>query len=112
MRAGTLRERVIVHKDAGTAANDDGHVSEVDSTQSRVWASVLPATGNSRFANLQLQADVTFVVRMRYDTVAAAIRPAWWITRDNGTRLNVLHAYDPTGRRAEIELLCNERVGA
>lgn len=57
-----------------------------------------------------MMADVTWIVRMRYDELTAAITPAMWLKiKTTSQRLNIRRAYDPNMRRRTIEIECTER---
>jgi head-tail adaptor len=50
------------------------------------------------------QAIVEWIVKMRFDTVTAAINAQMWIVLPGSERLNITSVYDPDGRRRDIEI--------
>lgn len=111
-RAADYRTRVIVcEQDSTATANDDGEIPETEKEMYLRWARVHPVRGRERDVNDQLQADVTHLVTMRYDTATAAITHENWLKiRKGGDRLNILRAYDPDRRRREIVMECVQRI--
>ena len=65
MRAGRLRHRVVIEKNAPTA---DGSGALVDAwtTFATRWASVEPLSGREFFASRQIEAEVTTRIRLRH----------------------------------------------
>jgi SPP1 family predicted phage head-tail adaptor len=106
---GEYDHRVTICKNEPTT-NDDGQqvLNETDWIQR--WASVRPVSGTERFGPQQVQADVTYRVRMHSDTQTRAITPEMWLKLKDGTQLNIKRVVDLEGRKMEMEMECNERV--
>jgi len=105
---GEYDQRVAIYRDTGSV-NADGQRLENDAMVARRWAKVEPAGGGERFANQQQHAETTHKVRMRSDTITRTLSGRDWIRLRDGTRLDVLRAYDVDLRRVEIALECKER---
>jgi SPP1 family predicted phage head-tail adaptor len=109
MRAGTLRHRVKIQKNNGTAG-DYGEQSDnwqtVAEPDGVVWASVSPLSGRELLLAQQVNAEATIRVSMRY-----------WkgLTTDHhilhGTReLAIVSIVDRDDRHRDLELMCREAV--
>jgi len=107
--AGEYDHRVTICKNEPTT-NDDGQQVENEVEWIRRWANVRPISGTERYGPQQVQADVTYRVRMRSDTQTRTITPEMWLKLRDGTQLNIRRAYDLELRKIEIEMECNERV--
>ena len=105
MQSGRLRERVTIQQQSITRDSYGGEVINW-TTFASVWASVLPAASGERFIRGAVQelAKITHTVRIRY---RAGITPKMRISWD-GRLLYVQTITDPTGRRAELVLMCEE----
>ena len=108
-RAGEYDQRVTVCKNDPTT-NPDGQQVPAEDEWIRRWASVLPVSGRERLLAQQTQADITYRVRMRYDTQTKTIMPQWHLKLRDGTVLNIKRVFDVEMRKTEIELECNQRV--
>lgn len=106
-----IRDRVtFTRNDPGRSANTDGQLAESAEERFTRWAEVAPLRGRERFLAQQTQADVSYLIRVRYDRETAAVDPSWWLTLTDGTRLNIVRAFDPDRGRQWIEIECNERI--
>lgn len=104
MRSGTLRHRITLQQDAGTA-DSAGQVIENWST----WlanepAEVIETGGSESLRGQQIDATATHVVRIRYRTgVTERLRIVW------GTRvLGIVNVRDIDGRRRELWITARE----
>lgn len=108
MRIGPLRKRITLQRDGGATQDAAGQPVAAWQTVATVWAEVVPAAGLERFVPgaAQETAVLTHRVRIRYRTgVTPGMRALW------GSRvLDIERVDDPTGRRAELALLCRELV--
>jgi head-tail adaptor len=111
-RTSGYRTRVIVcRQDSSATAEDDGEIAESEEEVCTRWAHVWPVRGRERDVNDSLVADVTHLVRLRYDEITSDIDHKYWLTCvTTSERLNIVRAYDPDRRRREIELQCVQRV--
>lgn len=110
-KRGEYRTQITIYEQtSGTTPNADGQVPEAETAFLERWAKVIPIHGRERFLAQQTQADVTHFVRMRYDSDTKTITPKMWVKLRDGTRLNIVRAYDPDAGRCEIELECNEPI--
>jgi SPP1 family predicted phage head-tail adaptor len=108
---GDYDQRITVYQNkSGRSANPDGQRPEDGEVVCTRWGKALPVTGTENFQNQQTAANVTWRVWIHSDAESRTIAPKMWLVLADGTRLNVLRAFDPDGRRMEIELECVERV--
>lgn len=107
--AGDYNHRVTVCKNDPTS-NPDGQKVPAESEWIRRWAKVTPLAGRERLLAQQTQADITYRVRMRYDTQTKTIRPKMHLKLRDGTVLNIKRVFDVEMRKTEIEMECNQRV--
>lgn len=105
MQSGRLRERVTIQQQSITrAANGEEIVTWAD--VATVWASVLPKASGERFivGAAQELAKISHTVRIRYRAgITPKMRLSW-----TGRLLYINSITDPTGRRAEMVLMCEE----
>lgn len=106
MRAGRLRHRVTIQQPAETR-DADGAVIESWNTYAVRSASVEPKTGRERWVSDQRFAEVDYLVRLRYDSVAVAITPKMRVSYD-GRIFNITAVIHVNERRREIHLMCQE----
>lgn len=107
MRAGRLRERVTIQQETIIR---DSFGAEVPSwvDVATVWASVLPGSSGERYiATVAMtQAEISHTVRIRYRAgLGPKLRLGW-----SARILDILSVVDPTGRQAELVLLCSEVI--
>ena len=107
--AGEYDQRVTVYKNVPTT-NPDGQQVAAENGWIVRWAKVTPVSGQERGLAQQTQADVTYRVRMRYDTQTKTITPPMHLKLRDGTVLNITRAFDVEMRKTEMELECNQRV--
>jgi SPP1 family predicted phage head-tail adaptor len=100
----------VYRNDATRAANADGQRPESAETICTRWVSVLPRQSAERYVARQLKSDITHVVRMRRDSVTKDITGKYWLVLTDGTRLNIVGAYDVDNRHMEMELDCIQRA--
>lgn len=105
MQSGRLRHRVTIQRQTVTR---DAYGGEVVTwgTLAEVWALCLPLTGRERYVSAAAQelSDLSYGVRIRHRTdVDPKMRVVW------GTKvLDIQSVQDPTGRGAELVLLCRD----
>jgi SPP1 family predicted phage head-tail adaptor len=108
MRIGPLRHRVTIQ--SSTPVQDD-HGEPIDAwaniaTNPNIWADVQSAPAGEKFLSgaQQVQATVSHKVKIRYRTdVTVQMRLV------EGSRyLYIENVVDPTGRTAELILMCRE----
>ncbi len=109
VRAGTYDQRLSVCKNEPTT-NPDGQKVANETVWIQRWASVKPISGRERLLAQQTQADVTYLVRMRYDTQTRTITPKMHLKLRDGTVLNISRVFDVDMMRTEIECECTQRV--
>lgn len=107
--AGAYNQRISICKNEPTT-NTDGQRPANENVWIQRWASVNPLSGRERLIAQQTQADVTYRVRMRYDTQTKTIDPTMHLKLRDGTVLNITRAFDLEMAKTEIELECTRRV--
>lgn len=108
MRAGRLRHIITLQRrSVARTGSGDEVVTWADWKTRR--AAVAPLNGREYFAAKQETAEVNHRVRIRYDTVVAAVT-----VKDRvkfGTRVfDIQFVIDPEERHRELILMCLERV--
>lgn len=106
--AGQYDQQVRVWKNTPTT-NTDGQRVEGPTLWITRWARVTPVNAGERIVAQQMQADITHRVRIRSDTQTRQLTPAMWLKLADGTRLDIVRAYDVDLRRVELELECKQR---
>ncbi len=104
MRAGELRERIIIQANRPTR---DGFNAEVAvwSTFATVWARVETLSGSESITQQAASANLTHRVTIRYlANVAPTMRVSW------EDRTLEIVAVVPDDRRREMKLMCTEVV--
>jgi len=103
MRAGALRERVIVQQ-ASDSQDAIGTVTRTWTTFATVWAEIRPIRGGEGLAGDQVVADMTHTIRIRY---LAGLTPKMRILY--GARVfEIQFAANLYERDREMELSCKE----
>lgn len=105
MQAGRLREQVTIQQQS---VSRDEYGAEVIAWAdvATVWASVLPRASGERFVTgaVQVQAEISHAVRIRYRTGLTAKMRLLWESR----YLYIETIADPEGRTRELVLMCRE----
>ena len=103
MMIGRLRHRITIQTRTQTQ-DAYGQPSDTWSTLATVWARIEDARGNERLAALQVRAEVSRMVTIRYlSTVTERCRVVW------GDRtLEIVEIVVPENRNAEMRLMCKE----
>lgn len=104
MRAGWLRERVVVQKKSVTRNTYGEEVIawvEVDT----YWAAVEPLRGREYMEGRQLDAAIDTRIRIRYDNIG--IGPEMRVTYRNHV-YNIIAVVHVLERQRELHLMCQE----
>ena len=104
MRAGRLRHRVKIQAPFKDNAPGSGEITWND--YATVWASIEPLRGREFFEALQVNAEVTGKVIMRY---LAGVSPDMRILHGNRV-FEILSIIDVEERHRELQLMVTERV--
>lgn len=106
----SARYNVRVRIEQASSALDD--IGGPDTTWSKYadrWASVAPSNGREYQNAMAIIADLAAIVRLRYDTLTAAITPRMRIVR--GNRLwNIASVANDGEQNREMVLYCTEVV--
>lgn len=106
MQAGTLRHRVQIQKYTETRNTKTGQLTETWIPSGSVWAAVEPLNGNERFEAMQVKAQVTTRIRMRY---LPELSPKDRIK--HGSRVFLIeHIINMNERNRELHAMCREQV--
>ncbi len=107
MRAGKLRQRVILQRRAETT-DAQGGIEESWTTLGYRWASVEPLKGTELFTAQQVKPQMTHRVRLRWDSEPLLSSKDRLQMRDSGRILNIGSMLNVDERRREFELMCEE----
>ena len=105
MQSGRLRDPITIQHQSVTRDQYGGEIVTWI-TFATGWASVLPAASGERFIRGAVQelAKITHTLRVRYRAgITPKMRISW-----AGRILYIQTITDPTGRRAELVLMCEE----
>lgn len=103
MRAGTLRYRVTIQRNAMDAANAYGEQIELWSDVATVWADVLPMTGSESWKAKQVQPEATVQVTMRLNSEVTTADRLLYAGR-------YLYPLSVTSDLTETRILCMEKL--
>ena len=106
MRAGRLRERVVIQESTGGNPSASGERTDTWSTVMTRWAELIPQGGREFMAAQQVRNEMTHLVRMRYEST---------ITPDMRLKLGSRYLYiigieNVRERERELRLSCVEEV--
>jgi SPP1 family predicted phage head-tail adaptor len=105
MNIGKLRHRVKIYDKGTITRNGTGEeIPAYDALVATVWAAVEPLTGREFIEATQVQADVTFRIRIRY---RSDIRPEMRVVEGSHT-YQIESVLDQGGERKETHLMCHE----
>lgn len=105
MRAGTLRERIVIHAPVTV------HDPEWGPTDGEAWeqvanvaASVTPSNAGESVRDQKVQSTIGYTIKLRYlDGIDSRHRITW-----RGRRLDIVSVTDPTQRRRELVIEAKE----
>jgi len=105
MRAGTLRQKVLIQQNTPSR---DSYGAEVEAwtDYAEVWASIEPARGREFWESQQVNAEVTGKIRIRYlEEVTPKMRVK------HGSRIfEIIAVINPEERNRELQLMVKERI--
>lgn len=103
MRAGTLRERVVIQASVPATDSEWGRVEQWQDV-AETWANVKPAGGGESVKDQGVQSSLGYKVRIRFRSgVTSANRLVW-----RGRVLDIVSAVDPDARRRELLITAKE----
>ncbi|HRC61626.1 MAG TPA: phage head closure protein [Dehalococcoidia bacterium] len=113
MRAGRLRNRVVIQRRTG-AVNAFNEPTDTWSALATVWAGIEPISGREYFAAQQVQSELTHRVTIRYlEGVTPKDRVAWTDPATQATRyFDIRAVIDRDERHREQQLMCVEHAGS
>lgn len=109
---GRLRERVTIQK-LGDTPERDASCAEIAVWEdvATVWASVEAVSGGEMMRNGQVQANTTYLVKIRHrEGVTPKHRLIWVTSKPADKVLNIKAAPPTTGAANSLELVCVEEV--
>lgn len=107
MRAGELRNRVIIQQKSISRNNPERIAVESWVDVVTVWAEVKDLRGKEFFQAQAVNAEVTAIIRIRYRTGITPVMRVKFGSRIFGITSPPI---DPDGRRTELQLMCKELV--
>lgn len=105
MRIGNMRQRITIQKESRGGDSGGGFEENWTDVATR-WAGVRPVTGRERETGMQLEAQVTHIVTMRY---LDGLNPGMRILL-KGRALNIRRVLNLEERNRWMELQCEEGV--
>lgn len=105
--AGDYDQRIAI-QERGTTTNGHGEVVPNWTDVAKVWAKIMPVRGREYFAAGQLQHDVDHVISFRYGVAVTVEHRVLWLGR--GTPFEIVSVIEPSGAKADIELMCKTGV--
>ncbi len=108
MEAGKLRHPISIQQDAGNTKDAAGHriANWTEISGGAVWASVEPLTGRELYMAMQVQAQVTHKIKIRY---VSGVTPKMRVVY--GSRnFNIESVLNIEERNIEMHLMCKENV--
>lgn len=102
MRAGTLREKVVIYQPP-TARNAYGEVDGAWMSVASVWADIRPLVGNEALRGAVETAQTPYRVRIRY---LGSVDTSMRIVRADGTVLEIRAVQHVDNRKRETVLAC------
>ena len=105
LAAGRLRHRVTFQ--TFTTVTDAGGGETKDWVDGdTVWAAIEPLSGSERIEAMQVSPSLSHRIRIRHrDGITAAVR-----LQHDGRTFDITAVFDPDGRRAELEILAEEKL--
>lgn len=101
--AGELDQRVELY-DLEEAQDAGGHPVPSERLVKKLWAKITSVGGGEHGRGAQIEAGVTTLVRIWFRKNVTT--QMWFVHR--GRRLNIVRAYDETGRREFTDCQCKE----
>ncbi len=110
MRAGELRHPITIQM-ATTGRDSVGERTMTWTSGRNTWAAIWPLRGEEYFASQQLQAGLTYKVRIRFQTLAngTTISPEHRI-KVNSDYLAINSVTNIDERNIMLEMLCTEDI--
>ena len=103
MRAGTLRNRIVIQKVTETQSSS-GAILESWTTFKTIWAEVEPRNGREIFSGAQMVEELSLVLKIRYSpNVVPKMRIFW-----RGRVFDILGVINVYGAGKEMMLACRE----
>ena len=106
---GELRHSLTIQQPGSAAKDSYGAMSEPFTTVLTVFGSVKQLSGKEGYMAAQMAAEVSHLLRIRYDSALSAIDPSWQVLF--GSRVcDVVRAANLSEQDREIELQVRERI--
>ena len=106
MRAGRLRERIVIERPTAGNPTASGERPDTWSTFATRWAEVVPSGGREFVAAQQVRAEMSHLLRLRYlSGVTTAMR-----VKLGNRYLYIVAVENVFEREREIRLTCAEEV--
>lgn len=106
MRSGQRNVKVLIEQNTGTTVNSVGDPVETWVTFSTQFMEVLTQTGKEFIQAREQHSELTHILTGRY---VSGVTPKMRIN-NGGAIYNILAAFDPSKRRRELKIYCNEQL--
>lgn len=105
MRAGRLNTKITIESKTETI-DSVGDPVNTWATYAEAWAEVRTQSGKEFIRARELHSELTHVLTLRWISgVTTDMR-----VNNNGAYYNILSVFDPTTRKRELRLYCNEQL--
>ena len=105
MRAGRLRERIIIES-SSEAIDSVGFPVLTWSTFATVWGNVLANNGKEFIEAREVHSSLSRIISIRY---LASVTPQMRVNH-GGVYYNILATFDPDSRGRQLKLYCDEQL--
>lgn len=106
MRAGKRNVKVIIEEKTEDSVNSVGDPVNTWATFSTQFAEVMTQSGKEFIQAREQHSDLTHILTTRF---VSGVTPKMRIN-NNGSYYNILAAFDPSKRRQELKIYCNEQL--
>ncbi len=105
MRSGKLNNKIIIESKTETI-DSVGDSIETWATFATVWAEVKTQSGREFQSAREQHSELTHIVTLRYLSGATSKMRV----NNGGDYYNILSVFDPSTRKREMKLYCNEQL--
>ena len=106
MRAGRRSKKVTIEQKTETGVDSVGDPEVTWAAFSTQWAEVLTQSGKEFLQAREQHSELTHILTTRF---VSGVTPAMRIN-NGGAYYNILAAFDPSKRRQELKIYCNEQL--
>lgn len=106
MKIGHLRHRITIEDYKEVGRNQYNEPIYDWDVLAEVWASIEPISGREYWANVQIMAEVTHRIRIRY---LPELKPTMLI-KFKGREFNITSIINWQERNIDLQIMCKEKV--